>query len=159
MTQAETLISTLTVREAVYCSSELQLPVSMSKSEKRQRAEECIREMGLQEAMDTRIRGWGVKGLSGGQKRRLSICIEILTHPKLLFLDELTSGLDCTASFYVISRIARAYRRDGRTIIASIPQTSSQVFRLFDNLCLLSSGKTVYFGAAGEANEVSHWFY
>uniref|UniRef100_A0A7C9AGX0 Adenosinetriphosphatase n=1 Tax=Opuntia streptacantha TaxID=393608 RepID=A0A7C9AGX0_OPUST len=52
-----------------------------------------------------------------------------------------------------MSRIARTYRRDGRTIIASIRQPSSQVFRLFDNLCLLSSGKTVYFGAAGEAKE------
>ena len=90
---------TLTDREAVYYSAWLQLPDSMSKLEKKDRAEIAIKEMGLQDAMDTRIGGWGVKRISGGQKRRVSICIEILTHPKLLFLDEPTSGLDSAASY------------------------------------------------------------
>lgn len=154
VTQDDALVTTLTLKETVYYSSELQLPASMSKSEKRKRADDCIKEMGLQEAMDTRIGGWGIKGLSGGERRRLSICIEILTHPKLLFLDEPTSGLDSAASFYVMSRIVGNERRHGRTIIASIHQPSSQVFRLFDNLCLLSAGRTVYFGpAADQANQ------
>ena len=99
MTQDDTLITTLTVGEAVYYSALLQLPDSMSKSEKKERADMTIREMGLQDAVNTRIGGWGVKGISGGQKRRVSICIEILTHPKLLFLDEPTSGLDSAASY------------------------------------------------------------
>ena len=110
--------------------------------------------MGLQDAINTRIGGWGVKGISGGQKRRVSICIEILTHPSLLFLDEPTSGLDSAASYYVMSRIAGLDQLHGRTIITSIHQPSSEVFALFDNLCLLSSGRTVYFGAAHAANEV-----
>ena len=98
----------------------------------------------------------GAKGLSGGQKRRVSICIEILTRPKLLFLDEPTSGLDSAASFYVMSRIASLNRKDGigRTIIASIHQPSSEVFQLFHNIYLLSAGKTVYFGPVSAANEV-----
>ena len=66
----------------------------MSKLEKKDRAETTIKEMGLQDAVDTRIGGWGVKGISGGPKRRVSICIEILTRPKLLSLDEPTSGLN-----------------------------------------------------------------
>ena len=149
---------TLTVREAVYYSAQLQLPDSMSKSQKKERAETTIKEMGLQDAVDTRIGGWGVKGLSGGQKRRVSICIEIITRPKLLFLDEPTSGLDSAASYYVMSRIAGLGQRDGigRTIIASIHQPSSEVFQLFHNLCLLSSGRTVYFGPASAANEVNN---
>ena len=149
---------TLSVREAVYYSAQLQLPDSMSKSEKKERAETTIKEMGLQDAVDTRIGGWGVKGLSGGQKRRVSICIELLTHPKLLFLDEPTSGIDSAASYYVMSRIAGLGQRDGigRTIIASIHQPSSEVFQLFHNLCLLSSGRTVYFGPASAANEVNN---
>ena len=147
---------TLTVREAVYYSAQLQLPDSISKSEKKERAEITIKEMGLQDAMNTRIGGWGAKGISGGQKRRVSICIEILTRPNLLFLDEPTSGLDSAASYYVMSRIARLDQWDGirRTIIASIHQPSSEVFQLFHSLCLLSSGRTVYFGPASLATEV-----
>lgn len=154
VTQDETLITTLTVREAVYYSAQLQLPNSMSKSEKKERAEMTIREMGLQDAVNTRIGGWGAKGLSGGQKRRVSICIEILTRPKLLFLDEPTSGLDSAASYYVMSRIAKLEQREGRTIVTSIHQPSSEVFRLFTHLCLLSSGRVVYFGPASATNEV-----
>ncbi|KAJ6289975.1 hypothetical protein OIU78_025819 [Salix suchowensis] len=155
VTQDDTLITTLTVKEAVYYSAQLQLPDSMSMAEKKERAEMTIREMGLQDAMNTRIGGWGSKGISGGQKRRVSICIEILTHPKLLFLDEPTSGLDSAASYYVMSRIARLDQKDGnrRTVISSIHQPSSDVFQLFDSLCLLCAGKVVYFGPASEANE------
>ena len=147
-------MTTLTVREAVYYSAELQLPNSMSRSEKRERAETTIREMGLQGAINTRIGGWSVKGLSGGQKRRVSICIEILTRPKLLFLDEPTSGLDSAASYHVMCRIVKLARRDGRTVIASIHQPSSEVFELFHNLCLLSSGRRVYFGPVSLAEQV-----
>ncbi|KAI9095694.1 hypothetical protein K1719_026254 [Acacia pycnantha] len=155
VTQDDTLLTTLTVGEAVYYSAQLQLPDTMSKEEKRERAEFTIREMGLQDAINTRIGGWGIKGISGGQKRRVSICIEILTRPRLLFLDEPTSGLDSAASYYVMSRIASLDRKDGiqRTIIASIHQPSTEVFQLFDNLCLLSSGRTVFFGPASAASE------
>ena len=154
MTQDDTLMTTLTVREVVYYSAQLQLPDSMSKFEKKERAEMTIKEMGLQDSMDTRIGGWSIKGLSGGQKRRVSICIEILTRPKLLFLDEPTSGLDSAASFHVMSRIVKIARQDGRTVIASIHQPSSEVFELFSNLCLLSTGMTVYFGSVSMAKEV-----
>ncbi|CAL5213626.1 unnamed protein product [Lathyrus oleraceus] len=155
VTQDDTLLTTLTVKEAVYYSAQLQLPDTMSKQDKKQRADSTIREMGLQDATNTRIGGWGVKGISGGQKRRVSICIEILTHPSLLFLDEPTSGLDSAASYYVMKRIASLGKKDGiqRTIIASIHQPSTEVFQLFHNLCLLSSGKTVYFGPASAASE------
>jgi ABC-type multidrug transport system ATPase subunit len=154
VTQEDTLMTTLTVREAVYYSAQLQLPDSMSKSEKKERAESTIKDMGLQDAMNTRIGGWSVKGLSGGQKRRVSICIELLTRPKLLFLDEPTSGLDSAASYHVMNRIIKLAEQDRRTVIASIHQPSSEVFELFHNLCLLSSGRTIYFGPTSAANEV-----
>jgi ABC-type multidrug transport system ATPase subunit len=155
VTQDDTLLTTLTVKEAVYYSAQLQLPDTMSKEEKKERADFTIKEMGLQDAINTRIGGWGVKGISGGQKRRVSISIEILTRPRLLFLDEPTSGLDSAASYYVMKRIASLDKKDGiqRTIIASIHQPSIEVFQLFHNLCLLSSGKTVYFGPASAASE------
>lgn len=153
VTQDDTLMTTLTVLEAVYYSAQLQLPDSMSRAEKKERAETTIRDMGLQDAMNTRIGGWTVKGLSGGQKRRVSICIEILTRPKLLFLDEPTSGLDSAASYHVMHRIIKLAQQDRRTVIASIHQPSGEVFELFHNLCLLSSGRQVYFGLTSGANE------
>ncbi|XP_019171626.1 PREDICTED: ABC transporter G family member 11-like isoform X3 [Ipomoea nil] len=151
VTQDDNLISSLTVREAVYFSAQLQLPNSVARWEKKEIAEMTIKEMGLQGAMDTRIGGgWGSKGISGGQKRRVSICLEILTRPKLLFLDEPSSGLDSAASFYVMSKIMDL-ASEGRTVVASIHQPSAEVFSLFTNLCLLSSGSLVYFGPASAA--------
>ncbi|WCJ18753.1 ABC transporter G family member 1 [Euphorbia peplus] len=144
--QDDVITWTLTVREAVYYSAQLQLPNSMSLAEKRERTEMIIKEMGLQESMDTRIGGWGKKGISSGQKRRVSICMEILTRPKLLFLDEPTSGLDSAASYHVMKKIANLAKQHGMTTVASIHQPSNQVFQLFHNLCLLSSGRTIYFG-------------
>ncbi|CAI0422288.1 unnamed protein product, partial [Linum tenue] len=155
VTQDDALMTTLTVREAITYSSILQLPDAMPASEKKRRAETTIREMGLQDCIDTRIGGaWSAaKGLSGGQKRRVSICIEILMRPKLLFLDEPTSGLDSAASYHVMKRIAHLARHEGMTVIASIHQPAAEVFHLFHNLCLLCSGTTVYFGPASLAQQ------
>ncbi|CAD5186329.1 unnamed protein product [Musa acuminata subsp. malaccensis] len=92
-------------------------------------------------------------GISGGQKRRVSICIELLTRPQLLYLDELTSGLDSAASYHVMSRIARLARREIMTVVAAVHQPSSEVFDLFHGLCLLAYGETVFFGPASTAKE------
>ncbi|KAL0384449.1 UNVERIFIED_CONTAM: ABC transporter G family member 11 [Sesamum radiatum] len=153
VTQEDTLTWTLTVREAVYYSGQLQLPKSMSKFDKREIAERTIREMGLQDSMDTRIGEWGRKGLSSGQKRRVSICIELLKRPKLLFLDEPTSGLDSAASYFVMNRIVKLAREYGMTVVSSIHQPTSEVFQLLHNLCLLSSGRMIYFGPSLLANQ------
>ncbi|THU49045.1 hypothetical protein C4D60_Mb06t05440 [Musa balbisiana] len=153
VTQDDVLMTTLTVREAVYYSAQLQLPDSMSRAEKRGRAEATIREMGLESAMDTRIGGWASKGISGGQKRRVSICVELLTRPRLLFLDEPTSGLDSAASYHVMNRIALLARREAMTVVAAIHQPSSEVFELFHGLGLLAYGRTVYFGPPQMADE------
>lgn len=149
----------LTVREAIHYSAQLQLPNTMTITQKKERAETTIKEMGLKDAADTRIGGWMSKGISGEQKRRVSICMEILTRPKLLFLDEPTSGLDSAASFHVMSRIAGLAQREGITVLTAIHQPSSEVFALFHNLCLLSGGKTVYFGPAYMTNEVSYYSF
>eukprot|EP01018_Ginkgo_biloba_P007526 Gb_26722 [translate_table: standard] len=106
VTQNDTLMAT-------FYSAQLQLPDSMSKAEKRERAEMTIREMGLQDSVNTRIGGWRSKGISGGEKRRVRIAIEILTRPKLLFLDEHTSGLDRTVYFGEASRARQFFAING----------------------------------------------
>lgn len=152
VTQDDNLIGTLTVRETISYSARLRLPDKMGRSEKRALVERTIIEMGLQDCADTVIGNWHLRGISGGEKRRVSIAVEILMRPRLLFLDEPTSGLDSASAFFVTQTL-RALSRDGRTVIASIHQPSSEVFELFDQLYLLSGGKTVYFGQATEAYE------
>ncbi|CAN6328929.1 unnamed protein product [Urochloa humidicola] len=153
VTQDNVLMSTLSVREAVYYSAQLQLPDTMPAPEKRAHANRVIREMGLGDAMDTRIGGRITKGISGGQRKRVSICIEMLTRPRLLFLDEPTSGLDSAASYHVMSHIARIAAREGMTVVAAVHQPSGDVFELFHGLCLLAAGKTVFFGTVSDATE------
>ncbi|XP_051194626.1 ABC transporter G family member 1 [Lolium perenne] len=153
VTQDNVLMSTMSVREAIYYSAQLQLPGTMPAAEKRAHADGVIQEMGLGDAMDTRIGGRMTKGISGGQRKRLTICIEMLTRPRLLFLDEPTSGLDSAASYHVMSHIARVAAREGMTVVAAVHQPSDDVFDLFHGLCLLASGRTVFFGAASHATQ------
>jgi ABC-type multidrug transport system ATPase subunit len=94
VTQEDTLIGTLSVFETIWYSACLRFSDAMPHSEKTEKVELAILEMGLSEARNTRVGSWGVKGLSGGEKRRLSIALEILTRPNAVFLDEPTSGLD-----------------------------------------------------------------
>lgn len=94
VTQDDNLIGTLTVRETIAYSARLRLPDKMPWSEKEALVESTIIEMGLQDCADTVIGNWHLRGVSGGEKRRVSIALEILMRPRLLFLDEPTSGLD-----------------------------------------------------------------
>ena len=153
VTQEDVLLGTLTVKETITYSAHLRLPNKTTKEELESIVEGTIIEMGLQDCADTLVGNWHLRGLSGGEKKRLSIALEILTRPRLLFLDEPTSGLDSALAFFVVLTL-RNIARDGRTIISSIHQPSSEVFALFDDLFLLSSGETVYFGEAKMAVEV-----
>lgn len=153
MTQENVLLGTLTVRETITYSAHLRLPSSMSKEDIKSHVDGTILELGLHDCADTMIGNWHLRGISGGEKKRLSIALEILTKPQLLFLDEPSSGLDSASAFFVIQTL-RNIARDGRTVISSIHQPSSEVFALFDDLFLLSGGETVYFGEAKLAVEV-----
>ena len=147
------MLGTLTVRETVTYSAHLRLRNNLTKEEVKDIVEGTLMEMGLQECADTVIGNWHLRGISGGEKKRLSIALEILTMPKILFLDEPTSGLDSASAFFVVQAL-RNIARDGRTVISSIHQPSSEVFALFDDLFLLSGGESVYFGEAKMAVEV-----
>ncbi|KAL3653352.1 ABC transporter G member 12 [Castilleja foliolosa] len=148
VTQEDVMLGTLTVRETITYSALLRLPSYTTKDEISETIENTITEMGLQECADQVIGNWHLRGISGGEKKRLSIALEIITQPNLLFLDEPTSGLDSASAFFVVQAL-RSVARRGRTIISSIHQPSSEVFALFDDLLLLSSGETIYFGEAG----------
>ncbi|XP_057746190.1 ABC transporter G family member 15-like [Arachis stenosperma] len=145
VTQEDILLGTLTVRETISYSANLRLPSRMRKEEVNEIVEGTIMEMGLEDCADRVIGNWHLRGISGGERKRLSIAVEILTRPSLLFLDEPTTGLDSASAYFVIQTL-RNIAHDGKTVISSIHQPSSEVFQLFDDLFLLSGGQTIYFG-------------
>ncbi|XVF47356.1 hypothetical protein PTKIN_Ptkin03bG0102600 [Pterospermum kingtungense] len=147
VTQEDILLGTLTVRETITYSAHLRLPSSMTRKDIDSIVDGTIMEMGLQECANRLVGNWHLRGASGGEKKRLSIALEILTRPHLLFLDEPTSGLDSASAFFVIQTLKNVCH-DGTIIISSIHQPSSEVFALFDDLSLLSGGEQVYFGEA-----------
>jgi len=101
--QEDALIGALTIEETLYFAAQLSLPSSVSKAERQERIKGLIRSFGLQNQAEMLIGTPIRKGISGGQKRRVSVASQLITAPKILFLDEPTSGLDSTASFEVIS--------------------------------------------------------
>ncbi|KAJ7547414.1 hypothetical protein O6H91_08G084900 [Diphasiastrum complanatum] len=150
--QEDTLLGTLTVRETILYSAWLRLPDDISNSMKRNIAEKTMREMGLHHCADEAIGNWHMRGVSGGEKRRVSIALELLVRPHLIYLDEPTSGLDSASAFFVMCKLKKL-AMCGHTVLASIHQPSSEIFELLDDLLLLAKGKTVYFGAASGAQK------
>ena len=90
------------------------------------------------------------KGISGGERKRLCIAIELISEPKILFLDEPTSGLDSKSSYDLIF-ILKQLANEGCMIICTIHQPSSEIFEMFDNLCLMAQGRMAYIGSSKEA--------
>ncbi len=125
VTQDEVLIGTLTVEETLLFAARLRLPMSMSGSEKKNIVDSVVQELGLESVKNTYIGNWHIRGVSGGQRRRVSIGCELVTSPTLLFLDEPTSGLDSAAAYHVMASVRRL-TEGCRTIVTVIHQPSSE---------------------------------
>jgi ABC-type multidrug transport system ATPase subunit len=110
--------------------------------------EQTVDELGLRDAADTVVGGPLRKGISGGERRRLSIGCVLVTLPSVLILDEPTSGLDAFTSYLLLRTLSQLARR-GRTIVVSIHAPRSDAFELFDRIALLSKGRVVYSGRRG----------
>ncbi|KAL1410291.1 hypothetical protein Q8F55_004297 [Vanrija albida] len=153
--QQDYLVECLTVRETLTYAARLRLPTNLSSEAISLIVEQTLDELGLRDAADTVVGGPLRKGISGGEKRRLSIGCVLVTLPSVLILDEPTSGLDAYTS-YLLLRTLSALARRGRTVILSIHAPRSDAFPLFDRLCLLSKGKVVY---SGPRSECLPWFH
>ncbi len=147
--QQDILLPTLTVRETLQYAADLRLPPPTTAEERRKVVEEVILELGLKECADTRIGTHVHKGCSGGEKRRTSIGVQLLSNPSVLFLDEPTSGLDATSAYQLV-RTLKSLARKGRTIVTTIHQPRSEIYGIFDNLVILTKGAPVYSGNAEE---------
>ncbi|CAL8330954.1 unnamed protein product [Lota lota] len=151
--QDDVLMGTLSVRENLLFSANLRLnPRHHSSADKQSRVETILEELGLTECANTKIGTDFIRGVSGGERKRCSIGMELITSPSLLFLDEPTTGLDAYTANCIIT-LLRKLSRNGKTVIFSIHQPRYSIFEQFDQLTLMHKGDVVYAGKADEALE------
>ncbi|ABN65679.2 ATP-dependent ABC transporter [Scheffersomyces stipitis CBS 6054] len=143
------LIHNLTVRETLYYQAKVRLPVE-EHVHIPHIINSLIRTTGLIDCAETLIGSEFVKGISGGEKRRVSIAIQLLSRPKILFLDEPTSGLDSSTSVTIMNLLHKLAEENKTTVILTIHQPCEEMFRKFGSLLLLArGGKVVYNGTSG----------
>ncbi|MFE2416573.1 FHA domain-containing protein [Streptomyces hokutonensis] len=142
--QDDILHAQLTVHSALSYAAELRFPQDTAKAERQARVEEVVRELGLQQRAEQ-----PVHSLSGGQRKRVSVALELLTKPSLLFLDEPTSGLDPGMDRSVMHML-RGLADDGRTVIVVTHSVLS--LDVCDRLLVLApGGRVAYYGPPGDA--------
>jgi len=146
--QDDVLFPTLTWEEVIRFSAKLKS--NLNGEELSNKVDEVIDSLGLNKWRKTRIGGQTIKGLSGGERKRTSIAVELITDPQIIFLDEPTSGLDSFTAHKIVKLLVDQSRR-GKTIIATIHQPSSNTFSLFDKLLLLMDGHMIYQGLAKDS--------
>ena len=138
----------LTVRETLTIAAKLTLPSSQGTAEKLARVEKLLSELDLTRASETMI-GSPTNpenpGISGGERRRLCIAMELMNNPPLLFLDEPTSGLDAASALMVVDLLKRQTLQ-GKTVVCVIHQPRASILPLFDQVLLMGAGKVVYYG-------------
>lgn len=148
--QDDALFALSTVFETLMFVAQLRLPKTMPIADKKARVVEVITELGLITSKDTLVGNQRVRGLSGGERKRLNIGVDMLHNPRLLFCDEPTSGLDSFQALAVMETLAELAKK-GRVVVCSVHQPRSSIYAMLDQVILLSMGNPMYNGAAGDA--------
>lgn len=150
--QEELLFAFLSVRETFALHARLRLPPSVPDADKLAIVERLVAELGLVAVADSpvgRVGGFP-RGLSGGERKRCNIGVEMVRDPSALFLDEPTSGLDSFQAQNVMSSL-RDLATNARTVMLTIHQPRSSIFAMFDQLMLIADGRLTYIGDAHAA--------
>ncbi|KAJ1516476.1 hypothetical protein HMI54_009322 [Coelomomyces lativittatus] len=150
--QEDVLLPWLTVDETLWFVANSRLPESMTYKEKKIIIENVLTDLNIMNIRNSRVGGDGTfRGISGGERRRLSVAMELITSPCILFLDEPTSGLDSYHALKLMQTLAQLAQIQKKTIICTIHQPRQDVYALFDRVVLMSQGHIIYQGPASES--------
>lgn len=144
--QEDVFFSQLTVRETMELATKMQ---------GEEGGEDIIKGLGLGPCADSRVGSVKVRGISGGEKKRLSLGCELIGSPRCVFADEPLSGVDSFQAERVMGSLRKLAKEDGKTVVFSVHQPSGSILGMCDDLMLLAGGEVVYAGAVGGAK---YWF-
>ncbi|KAL1823164.1 hypothetical protein ACET3Z_009942 [Daucus carota] len=151
VTQDEALFPLLTVEETLVYSARFRLHGGVSRATTR--AKQLLQELGLEHVAGARIGDESKRGISGGEKRRVSIGVALVHDPAVLLLDEPTSGLDSAAALQVMLLLKSMAKNQSKTIILTIHQPGFRIIELFDQVILLSKGIVLHQGSLHHLEE------
>jgi len=152
VTQEDVHTPLQSVREALHFSAALRLSKEITKDRQNELVNKLLEELMLTKCADTYIGGGRIRGISGGERKRVSIAQELITRPKIIFLDEPTSGLDAYSAYSTITLLKRLAKSKNMTAICTVHQPSSEIFVEFDDCLLLHEGNCVYNGSVEGIN-------
>ncbi|KAL3503137.1 hypothetical protein ACH5RR_037586 [Cinchona calisaya] len=145
VTQDDALFPLLTVEETLMYSALLRLPGG--KKEATSRVKVLIKELGLNHVAGSKIGEGSNRGISGGERRRVSIGVELVHDPSVILIDEPTSGLDSASALQVIALLKEMASKQGKTVILTIHQPGFRILELINRLVLLSNGHVLHNGS------------
>ncbi|KAK2076469.1 hypothetical protein QBZ16_000994 [Prototheca wickerhamii] len=157
--QEDIHLSQTTVGEAAQFSAALRLPASVSPATRREFVDDTLRLVEMDKLRDSHVGSPGVSGLSIQARKRLTIAVELVANPSIIFMDEPTTGLDARAASVVMATV-RNVVNTGRTVVCTIHQPSLDIFEAFDELLLLKpGGRCIFFGPIGfESKALTSYF-
>ncbi|CAD7928040.1 unnamed protein product [Amoebophrya sp. A120] len=152
--QQDAILGTQTVMETLVFAARMKLPAGIEKEQLMANVEQTLKQLDLWEHRDVPIGDALRKGISGGQKKRVSAALELLTRPSVMFLDEPTSGLDSFSSLKLIAELKNIAIEEDAIICATIHQPSSEIFDNFDRVICMRDGEIMFNGYNGKAAEI-----
>ena len=147
--QNDVLLQSLTVRETLEYVAALRL--KLGTQDRKEIVKKLVHDLKLEKCVDVVVGGDLLKGISGGEKKRTAIAFELISDPSVIMLDEPTSGLDSLTAFIICNYLRDLTRKENKTVLMTIHQPNSDIFKLFDKLILMVEGRMVYQGAAEQA--------
>ncbi|XP_063297535.1 ATP-binding cassette sub-family G member 5 [Pelobates fuscus] len=146
--QHDTLLAYLTVRETLTYTAQLALQKHSNESLKK-KVDSVMAELSLTSVANTVIGGRIFNGISSGERRRVSIAAQLIQDPKIILLDEPTTGLDSMTASHIVLLLSELARK-GRIVIISIHQPRSELFRVFNKIAIMSCGELIFCGQPDE---------